>query len=50
MPTSRTDAKATLKTNGTESESQQIARAQVEWLRLLARSVVQQISIEKKKN
>lgn len=50
MHTSKSDAKATMKTDATESESQQIARAQVEWLRLLARSVVQQFSTEKKKS
>ncbi|QDV19494.1 hypothetical protein Pan153_41600 [Gimesia panareensis] len=49
MPAGIPKSKATEKTKLTDSGSQQIARAQAEWLRILARTVVRLFSTERKK-
>ncbi|QDV20687.1 hypothetical protein Pan153_53640 [Gimesia panareensis] len=49
MPAGKPNSKATKKTKFTDSGSQQIARAQAEWLRMLARAVVRLFSTERKK-
>lgn len=49
MSAEKTISKNTVTTNATESGSQKIARAQAEWLRMLARTVVRLFSTESKK-
>lgn len=49
MPTDKRDTRNTDKNDDTDTQPQRIARAQIEWLRLLARSVVQLLSNQRKK-
>lgn len=49
MPTDKRDTRNTDKNDDTDTQPQRIARAQVEWLRMLASTVVRLFSTEKKK-
>lgn len=44
MPKTKSDDQATENADKSSTEPQKIARAQIEWLRILARSVVQLFS------